>query len=207
MSDFVHIHALRADINSGVNKRYAGPLLGKGDDSADVFQVTLIDSSLPAGYDVTGKDATSCTGYFIRPDGTSVIIPGTVTNGAGTVTLTALCYAYAGGYSLAVKFGDSNAEATAVIIDGRILEAYTDTVADPDDVWSLDAIQAAIDGKMDEPASEGTAGQALITDGNGGRSWGNVSAATATAVSIDGTAYTVRTGTTGASGYITLVTE
>lgn len=207
MSDFVHIHQLKADIRTGVNKRYGGVLLGQGDDSADVFEVELIDSTLPAGYDTTGSDATGCNGYFIRPDGRTETIAGTVTGGVGTVALTPACYAYPGAFSLAVKFTSSAAEATAVIIEGRILTTYTDEVADSSNVWHLDAIQAAIDGKMDEPASEGSSGQALITDGAGGRSWGSVSAASATAIKIGNDTYTVRTGSTGASGYLTLVTE
>lgn len=207
MPNFVHTHTLNVDVRSGVNKRYGGALLGMGDDSADVFEIRLFDKDLPAGYDGTGDDATGCTGYFVRPDGTTVTIAGTVSDGVGTITLPALCYAHAGKFSLAVKFSSTGADATAVIIDGRILETYTDQVADPDDVWSLSAIMAAIEGKMDEPASEGSSGQALITDGNGGRSWQYVSAASATSLRINGTNYNLRTGSAGASGYITLVTE
>ena len=208
MPNFVHTHELRADLRNGVTHRCGGVLLGKGDDSADVFTIKPFDNQLPLGYDLTGDDATACTGYFVRPDGTTVIIAGTVSNGVGTVTLPAVCYTHPGEFSLAVKFSSSAADATLVIFSGRILTTYTDEVADPDDVWSIDSIISAIQQKVDEPPQEGTSGQALLTDGDGGRYWGSVEQAQAVGkVIVDNTEYTLRTGTTGAAGYITLVPE
>ena len=199
MPNFVHTHELHVDLHN-VEHRYGGVLLGKGNDSADVFVIK------PEGG--TGDNASACTGYFIRPDGTTVIIAGTILNGVGTVTLPAVCYTHTGTFSLAVNYSSSAADATLVIIDGRILTTYTDEVADPDDVWSLDSIISAIQQKVDEPPLEGTSGQALLTDGDGGRYWGTVEQAQAVGkVIVDNTEYTLRTGTTGAAGYITLVPE
>ena len=48
-------------------------------------------------------------------------------------------------------------------------------VEPPADVYAQLAAQLA--GKISEPSEDGTAGQALITDGKGGRSWGDVASA------------------------------
>lgn len=202
MPDFVHTHTLKVDLSTGVEKRYGGVLLGQGDDSADVFVVKLFDGEQPAG-----GDATGCEGHFIRPDGRTESMAGTLISGGGQIVLTPACYAAVGVFRLTVKFTSGAAEVTAVVIEGSVLQTYTDEIADQDNVWNLATLNARLSGKISEPGSEGSAGQALITDGNGHRSWGNVSAATASKVKVGSADYTLRTGTAGAAGYITLVVE
>ena len=62
---------------------------------------------------------------------------------------------------------------------------------DTDKVWSADkssseinSLNSAINGKISEPSSEGTSGQILTTDGNGGRVW---TTPTGSAVTVDNT--------------------
>lgn len=202
MPDFIHTHTLKVDLSTGVEKRYGGALLGQGDDSADEFVVMLFDGDAPAG-----SDATGCEGHFIRPDGRTVSMAGTLLSGGGKVVLKPECYAVPGVFKLGIKFASSAAEVTAVTIEGSVIQVYTDEVADQDNVWNLNAINARMSAKVNEPAAEGSAGQALLTDGNGGRSWGNISAATASKVKVGSNEYTLRTGSSGAAGYITLVVE
>jgi len=203
MPDFNHTHTLRVELNAGVTRRVGGALLGSGDKNADTYELYLYKASEGAGF-----DATACTGYFIRPDGETVIIAGSVQDNIAEVTLPAACYAFAGTFSLAIKLSDADTDVTAVIIDGRVISTTTDTVADPDDVWSLAAIEAAIRAKVNEPSQEGTSGQALLTDGNGNRYWGSAASSGATgSLIVDGQTYSLRTGTEGAEGYITLVEE
>ena len=91
---------------------------------------------------------------------------------------------------------------------GRVLITRTNRVADPGSTWNLDDLWAALGDKVDEPASEGTSGQALMTDGNGNRYWGNApSSGAAGSVIVDGDVYSLRTGSTGAAGYLTFVEE
>lgn len=202
MPDFIHTHTLKVDLSAGVEKRYGGVLLGQGDDSADEFVVKLFDGDAPAG-----SDATGCVGHFVRPDGRTVSMAGSLISGGGKITLKPECYAVPGVFKLGVKFTSSAAEVTAVTIEGSVVQVFTDVVADEDNVWNLAALNARLSGKISEPGTEGSAGQALLTDGNGGRSWGNVSAATASKVKVGSADYTLRTGTAGAAGYITLVVE
>ena len=59
--------------------------------------------------------------------------------------------------------------------------------------------------KITEPASDGQAGQRLTTNGAGGRTWsGSGSIIAADRVRIDGNEYVVRTGETGAAGFLTI---
>jgi hypothetical protein len=62
-------------------------------------------------------------------------------------------------------------KATAAIAVGDTISPGTNcTLADP----VVEQMDAALDGKVNEPSTEGTSGQVLVTDGNGGRSWGDV---------------------------------
>lgn len=59
--------------------------------------------------------------------------------------------------------------------------------------------------KIDEPAAEGTAGQRLTTNGAGERTWsGSGSIIAADRIRINGNEYFVRTGESGAAGYLTI---
>lgn len=209
MLDIIHVHTLRVDLNDGLLQRKGFVLLGQGDEGADEFQIEICKGGFPAA-----SEATSATAYFIRPDGTTVILAGEVNTEAGlvSVALTAECYDYEGTYALTVKLGGSDDGAdvvsSAVIIDGRVLRTLTGTVADPGSVWSLESIWAAVNGKLDSPATAGTSGQALLSNGQGGAYWGSPSSSQAVgAVIIDNVTYQLRTGTEGAAGYLTLVEE
>ena len=203
MADFTHTHTLKVELDSGVNRRVGGALLGSGDKNADIFDLYLYKSQEGAGF-----EATACTGYFVRPDGATVIIEGEVTDNLASVTLPAACYVYPGTFKLTIKVADSDTEVTAAVIDGRVIETMTDDVADPDDVWSLSAMQADIDSKLDAPAAQGSSGQALLADGQGGAYWGNPSSSQAVgSVIVNNVTYQLRTGTEGAAGYLTLVEE
>lgn len=203
MADFFHTHTLKVELNAGVVRHYGGALLGSGDKNADMYDLYLYKDGEGAGF-----EATACTGFFIRPDGETVIIEGEVDGNVVSVTLPAACYAYPGSFKLAVKVSDSETEVTAAVIEGRVIETVTDTVADPDDVWSLAGLEAAIQSKLTAPTEAGTSGQALLTDGNGNVYWGSAASAQAVgAVIVDEVTYSLRTGTEGAAGYLTFVEE
>lgn len=205
MADITHQHTYNVDVDTGSIKQPGGVLIGMGDDAADVFTVALSKSGTAC------SDLEGGTGYFQRPDGTTVLIEGTVTGNRIIVELPAECYVYAGACKLTVKaqttVGDG-ADVTVAIIEGRVLITRTSATSDPGSIWQVDDLWNALNSKVDEPASEGTSGQALLTDGNGNRYWGSAqSASAAGSVIVDGATYSLRTGTAGAAGYLTLVPE
>ena len=205
MADIAHMHIYSIELNDGAIERPGGVLFGLGDDAADAFKLTL----KRGGDNVS--DLESGTGYFVRPDGTTVIIAATVSGNQMTLILPEECYEYAGDVKLTIKaattVGDG-AEVTVLIVRGRVLITRTNRVSDPGSTWNLDDLWAALGDKVDEPASEGTSGQALMTDGNGNRYWGDAPSSGATgSVIVDNVTYQLRTGSTGAAGYLTFVPE
>ena len=206
MADISHILPVKVDLVSERIKCIGGLVLGYADEAADVFTVALYKNGTAV------SDLETATGYFIRPDGTTVAIAGLVDGNLISVTLPAECYDYKGGFTLAIKAGstagEDNTTTTVLILEGRVVITRTDATADPGSIFSFDDIWTAIDGKIDEPSSEGTSGQALLTDGSGGRYWGSAASSGATgSLIVDGVTYSLRTGTTGAANYITLVPE
>ena len=207
MADIVHAYIFDVELNNGVF-RYGGSIpIGLADEFADTFKVRITKG----GAACTGVRST--TGYFIRPDGTTVMISGSVLVSTNvTMTLPPECYEYTGNYKLTIKVINDDAsdtvETTVAIFEGRILQTRTNATADPGSIWSFEDIWAAINDKVDEPASEGTSGQALLTNGSGGRYWGNAtSSGAAGSVIVNGNTYSLRTGSSGAAGYLTFVEE
>ena len=206
MADIQHVHTFKADVLEGLIHWPGGIVIGLGDAAADVFRVTLTKGSTACA------DIESAIAYFIRPDGTTVNIEGVVSTNTISVTLPEDCYEYAGHFKLTICAGSTAGEdavdVSLIQIEGRVLITRTARQADPGSIWNIDDLWTALDGKVPEPSSDGTSGQALLTDGNGGRYWGSAASSGATgSLIVDGDTYSLRTGTTGAEGYITLVPE
>ena len=73
-----------------------------------------------------------------------------------------------------VSLHDIGAAAESAIPDPTSIIDDTAGDGDTNKTWSADKlndVKSAINSKMDEPETEGTDGQVLTTDGNGGRSW------------------------------------
>lgn len=206
MADISHVHTYKIDVNEGLQQNAGCVLIGLGDKAADVFKITLVKGGTACA------DVESAIGYFVRPDGTTVDIEGDIVSNVITLTLDDSCYAHAGNFKFTVTAqstsGSDDVSVSAVIIEGRVLITRTTTQADPSNIFDINDLWAAINEKVDEPASEGTSGQALLTDGNGGRYWGSAASSGATgSVIVDGDTYSLRTGSTGAAGYLTFVEE
>ena len=206
MADIQHIHSFKADVLDGLIHWPGGIVIGLGDAAADVFRVTLTKGSTACA------DIESAIAYFVRPDGTTVDLEGTVNTNTISITLPEDCYEYAGHWTLTICAGSTAGEdavdVSLIQIEGRVLITRTARQADPGSIWNIDDLWTALDGKIPEPSSDGTSGQALLTDGNGGRYWGSAASSGATgSVIVDGNIYSLRTGTEGAAGYLTFVPE
>lgn len=205
MPNLIHTLTVPVEINDGIKRLHGFPV-GLADKAADAFAAKLTQ----AGAAYTPGGLADVKGYFVRADGQTVYLTGTKSSNTVSVTLTPECYAVAGPYVLSVKVEESDDNlGTVLIVDGSVLITQTGDVADYGDEYpSLQALLGMLDDKITEPASEGTNGQVLATDGNGGRSWVNGAAGSAVSQLIIGsTTYTLREGSSGAAGYITIETE
>ena len=205
MPTLTHILTVPVELNSGIRRVHGFPV-GLADKAADAFAASLTQG----GSAYTPGGLAVVRGYFVRPDGQTVYLTGSVSGSTVSVTLSAACYALTGPYTLTIKVEESDDNlGTVLIVDGTVVQTQTGEVADYGDEYpSLEALLALLDGKVNEPDAEGTAGQVLGTDGNGGRFWINTAASgPATQLQIGSDVYTLREGTSGAAGYITIETE
>lgn len=109
--------------NSGVR------LIGQGDNLGDVFGVRIFQDGV-----AFNLDGYSVQGYFIRQNGTTVLINGSAVNGnVAIVTLPQACYVYEGPFSLAIKIVGTITE-TLRVIDGVVTKTTTETMIDPGSV-------------------------------------------------------------------------
>lgn len=134
MSAPIKTNYIDIDINKGtVTREFSNVILGGGDVGADYFGVRLFADGVP--YSVSD---TSCIGYFIRPDGNTMIISGVGMSGTrdniAWVRLPSACYAYFGAFVLSIKIVGDGFAVTQRIIDGTIVETMTGAVIDPGNV-------------------------------------------------------------------------
>lgn len=139
------------DLNSGTLFRsFMSHSIGEGDNLADRFGVRVFRDGEPV--DING----TCTGYFIRNDGGTIIInEGTVSGNVAYVTLTEACYYVEGSFSLAIKCTGSGVTGTLRIVDGTVNRTSTSTIADPADIMpSVEDLIAAIDAAVESIPSD-----------------------------------------------------
>lgn len=204
MADLIHTLTVPVELNDGIRRLHGFPI-GLADNGADTFSAKITQAG--NAFALTGADIK---GYLVRADGQTVYLTGSGSGNTASVTLTSTCYAVPGPYVLAIKVETSDDNiGTVLMVDGSVLATQTGAVADYGDEYpSLEALLAALDEKISEPSSEGTSGQVLATDGEGGRYWTNSAASgAASQLIIGGTTYTLREGSSGAAGYITIETE
>ena len=127
--------------NGNIHRSFMAKTIGEGDALANRFGVKLVRGG--EAVDISGA---TCTGYFIRPTGDTVVINGSISNGTAYVELPQTCYAYEGQFSLAIKLTGGSATGTMRIVDGVVANTTTDSVVDPGTVIpSVEALIAAID--------------------------------------------------------------
>lgn len=130
--------------SGGIFRSFLNHSVGEGDKLANRFGVRVFRNGEP----VQLMD-TTCTGYFIRNDGGTVVVSGQVTENRAFVTLNEACYAIEGQFALAIKLSGGSAVGTMRIVDGVVANTTTGTVIDPGTVVPsiedlIDAIEAAV---------------------------------------------------------------
>lgn len=129
-----------------------------------------IDSALDNKVDVVSGKGLSTNDY----DNTAKGIVDTVTsNLASKVNISQ----GASNVGKILKVNSSGNLELAQYSEGAQIE---DTTTSTTSVWSSNKVNSELDDKINEPSSEGTNGQVLTTDGNGGRSWTTVQSGSGT---------------------------
>lgn len=141
MGDFFRTESRYVNLNEPLKRENIGVLLASGDNNANRFEAILMRNG--EAVDITGA---TVTGYFIRPDGASVLCPGEAVGNNAAVGLPASCYTTAGRFSLAIKVSSTEITQTVRVLDGTIRLTQTDVVVDPDEkICSLSELLAMID--------------------------------------------------------------
>lgn len=199
MADITVINSRRVELNDGLLPEGGLILIAAGDDAANRFSAVIMQDGQPVALGA----GDTVRGLFIRPDGVTVTIPGQTDGNTAYVTLPAACYYHAGHFVLSLQVNNT----TVRRVEGTVAVTTSDTIAEEGAVYSLAELMTMINSKLTQPVNPGTVGQMLATDGNGGTYWTDPNTANvAGKLRVNSIDYTVRTGTSGASGYLTIVT-
>ena len=201
-----HSYAFAVDLDAGLLKPAVNMAIGAGDALGDTIGITV-----KRGGAAVDLDGIAVKAYFTRADGATVYVDGTASGSTAVIVLPEECYAYDGPFTLAVKLedADNDTAVTVLYIMGSVILTDSGRVVDPGTVYpSYSELMELIARKITEPEEEGENGMVLTTDGNGGRRWMDISASTvAGTLKVDSDNYIIRTGSAGASGYFTILTE
>ena len=115
---------LKADLQAPVTVKRIDGNLFSGDNQGNMVGVTVTDSGEPAT--LSGE----VRGYFIRSDGNTVIMSGTIDGNKVTVVLPSACYTVVGQFSLVIKVGQVAVGACT----GYVYQSNTDSTVDPEHV-------------------------------------------------------------------------
>lgn len=143
MAELYRKNIADVDIGKPLKRENAGVLLASGDKYANRFGAILHRDGVPV--DMAGQ-AVTVTGYFVRPDGKTVVCEGVQDGNMVYVDLPAACYAHSGAFSLAIKVSGTEITETVRVIDGVIRLTHTDTIVDPGEVVpSLDDLLGCVE--------------------------------------------------------------
>lgn len=130
------------ELTSGnIHRSFLNKTIGSGDALADRFGVRVLRN----GAEVS-LNGTSCTGYFIRSDGATIPITGSINGSVAFVELPQACYALEGQFALAIKLSGNGVAGTMRIVDGVVSRTTTDSAVDPGTIIpSVEALIEAIE--------------------------------------------------------------
>lgn len=128
------------DLDRGIDRTLIRPALLTGDKQAHTFRLAVTRSGVNA--DIAGAGVSA---YFVRADGVTVPITGSVEGSAALVTLPDGCYRVPGRFQLVVKLSTGSGISTVFWGDGAVASSSTDVMLDTEDVIpSLDELLAQI---------------------------------------------------------------
>jgi hypothetical protein len=111
-----------------------------GDNQAHTWRVTVLDGGAAAALSGT------VTGSFIRADGATVIIGGSLSGNVATVLFDSTCYAYPGDLTGVMRITGGGQKVTLAATIFRVRNDITDVVVDPGGtIPSLEEVLAQLD--------------------------------------------------------------
>lgn len=141
MADLIRKNIARVDIEEALCKSIIGKILAEGDAFAHRFGASIYRKK--AEIDLSGH---AVTGYFIRPDESTIVIEGVADGNLAYVDLPQACYAQPGLCSLAIKVSGPKVVQTVRMVIGSVASTTTDDLIDPgESIPSLDEIFARIE--------------------------------------------------------------
>ena len=115
------------ELDSGtLHRSFISKSIGEGDNAANRFGIRAYRNK-----NAVSLTGTACIGYFIRPDGITLIITGTVSGNEAYVELPEAAYAREGQFTLAIKLAGTGYAGTVRVVDGVIINTTTGTINDP----------------------------------------------------------------------------
>ena len=119
------ILSFACDLERGVERTLIRPALITGDSQAHTFRLTVKRGGVNAA--ITGA---SVAAYFVRADGVTVPITGSVEGSVALVTLPEGCYRVPGRFQLVVKLAMDGAVSAVFWGDGAVAASDTDAILD-----------------------------------------------------------------------------
>ena len=137
-----HEDIIDIDLEGGnIARSFSNKTIGEGDIAGQRFGFRIFRNKTQESL-----AGASCVGYFIRPDGITLVINGTAQNGIAYVELPEAACAVEGNFTLAIKLAGTGFDGTMRIVDGTVVNTTTGSISDPSgDIPSLADLLAVIE--------------------------------------------------------------
>ncbi len=130
----------RIDVDAEIQMTPLKSLYASGDKDAHVFELSIYQ-----GAEEMDLSGASAQGYFIRADGYTVPITGTISGNVVTLTLSEGCYYIVGNFNLIIKVSAAESRKSVFWGSGYVVRSMTDAIVDEENVIpSLDELLAQI---------------------------------------------------------------
>lgn len=134
-------------------------LMLTGDNLAHTWRVRVFD-----GGGVVALTGATVTGYFVRTDGNTVAVQGSVEGSTAIVTLAQACYAFEGDLKGVMRLTLGGKTVTLSVLTLMVRKVLTDAIIDPGNVIpSLEDLLAQIEAMETATAAANTAAGAANT--------------------------------------------
>ena len=130
----------KIDVDADILMTPLRTLYASGDKNAHTFELSLYRNK-----ELLEIDGAGVIGYFIRADGYTVSVKGTVSGSVAKATLSESCYAVIGQFNLIIKVTIGSERKAVFWGNGYVTRSQTDAIIDPSQtIPSIDELLAQI---------------------------------------------------------------